>query len=89
MEKSLLKYIWSHTRNQQLWILFVVFISMVPYFLSLNLPKSIVNGPIQGKGFEIPGATQNFLPISFNIPGLGEIRLFEGIPLDRFWTSWR
>jgi len=86
MEKSLLKYIWTHTRNQQLWILLVVFISMVPYFLSLNLPKSIVNGPIQGKGFESPGATQNFLPISFEIPGFGEIRLFDGIPLDRFWT---
>ena len=86
MEKSLLKYIWTHTRSQQLWILLVVFISMVPYFLSLNLPKSIVNGPIQGKGFESPGATQNFLPISFDLPGLEEIQLFEGIPLDRFWT---
>jgi putative ABC transport system ATP-binding protein len=86
MEKSLLKYIWTHTRSQQLWILLVVFISMIPYFLSLNLPKSIVNGPIQGKGFESPGATQNFLPISFYLPGLGEIQLFEGVPLDRFWT---
>ncbi|MGH6874622.1 MAG: ABC transporter transmembrane domain-containing protein, partial [Aestuariivirgaceae bacterium] len=86
MEKSLLKYIWTYTRSQQLWILLVVFVSMVPYFLSLNLPKLIVNGPIQGKGFESPGATQDFLPISFDIPGFGEIRLFDGIPLDRFWT---
>jgi putative ABC transport system ATP-binding protein len=86
MEKSLLRYIWTHTRKQQLWILIIVAVSMVPYFLSLNLPKDIVNGPIQGQGFEVPGAKQNFLPISFDIPGLGHVELFQGIPLDRFWT---
>jgi putative ABC transport system ATP-binding protein len=86
MEKSLLRYIWTHTRPQQLWILIIVAVSMVPYFLSLNLPKQIVNSPIQGEGFEIPGATQNFLPIAFDIPGIGKVELFQGIPLDRFWT---
>jgi putative ABC transport system ATP-binding protein len=86
MENSLLRYIWTHTRPQQLWILIIVALSMVPYFLSLNLPKYIVNVPIQGEGFEIPGATQNFLPIAFDIPGYGQVKIFEGIPLDRFWT---
>jgi putative ABC transport system ATP-binding protein len=86
MEKSLLRYIWTHTRAQQLWILVIVGLSMVPYFLSLNLPKQIVNQPIQGQGFEIPGATQNFLPIAVDIPGYGDVELFQGIPLDRFWT---
>ena len=28
---------------------------MVPYFLSFDLPKQIVNGPIQGQGFESAG----------------------------------
>ena len=60
MEKSLAKYIWSNTRLEQIWILLVVFASMVPYFLSFDLPKQIVNGPIQGKGFEKEGATQTF-----------------------------
>ena len=86
MEKSLLRYIWTHTRPQQLWILIIVALSMVPYFLSLNLPKQIVNQPIQGEGFEVPGAKQNFLPIAFDIPGIGNVELFQGIPLDRFWT---
>jgi putative ABC transport system ATP-binding protein len=86
MEKSLLRYIWTHTRPQQLWILIIVALSMVPYFLSLNLPKYIVNVPIQGEGFEVPGATQNFLPIAFDIPGYGRVEMFEGVPLDRFWT---
>ena len=61
MEKSLARYIWSNTRLQQLWILTVVAVSMIPYFLSFDLPKQIVNGPIQGSGFEGEGATQTFM----------------------------
>ena len=68
MEKSLARYIWSHTRNQQLWILLIVLVSMPTYFMSLDLPKYIVNGPIQGKGFEGEGATQKFLSFSIDLP---------------------
>ena len=48
MERSLARYIWHHTRRQQLWILMIVALSMIPYFMSFDLPKQIVNGPIQG-----------------------------------------
>ena len=54
MEPSLLKYIWTHTWRQQLFILMIVGLSMIPYFMSFDLPKQIVNGPIQGDGFETP-----------------------------------
>ena len=57
MEAGLARYIWKHTWANQLWILLVVAVSMVPYFMSFDLPKRIVNGPIQGEGFERPGAT--------------------------------
>jgi putative ABC transport system ATP-binding protein len=83
METRLSRYIWNHTRSQQLWILLVVALSMVPYFLSFDLPKQIVNGPIQGNGFETPGATQRFLPISFDLPIFGEVNLFSGFELGR------
>ncbi|MCA1441681.1 ABC transporter ATP-binding protein [Ensifer sp. IC4062] len=83
METRLSRYIWTHTRKQQLWILLVVALSMIPYFLSFDLPKQIVNGPIQGEGFEGPEATQAFLPISFSLPGLGEVNLFSGFQLER------
>ncbi|MBP1886731.1 ABC transporter ATP-binding protein [Sinorhizobium mexicanum] len=83
MEARLSRYIWTHTSKQQLWILLVVALSMVPYFLSFDLPKQIVNGPIQGEGFEGPEATQAFLPISFNLPGFGEVNLFSGFQLER------
>lgn len=84
MEKSLAKYIWSNTRLEQIWILLVVAASMVPYFLSFDLPKQIVNGPIQGKGFEGEGATQSFMHIAYDIPFVGHIEVFKGLKLDRF-----
>lgn len=83
MESRLSRYIWTHTRKDQLWILVVVAFSMVPYFLSFDLPKQIVNGPIQGDGFDSPEATQAFLAISFDLPYLGTINLFDGFQLGR------
>jgi hypothetical protein len=62
MDKNLFRYIWRITRRHQLWILLIVLLSMPTYFMSFDLPKQIVNGPIQGQGFETPGATQT----SFN-----------------------
>jgi putative ABC transport system ATP-binding protein len=83
MEYSLARYIWKHTWKQQVWILIVVFLSMIPYFLSFDLPKQIVNGPIQGDGFQQPGATQTFMEISFDLPLAGHVTLFPGVPLER------
>ncbi|WP_431323885.1 ABC transporter transmembrane domain-containing protein [Rhizobium sp. YTU87027] len=83
MEKSLARYIWSNTRLQQLWILAVVAVSMIPYFLSFDLPKQIVNGPIQGSGFEGEGATQTFMRLAYKFPIIGEVEFFKGLQLDR------
>ncbi len=86
MEKRLARYIWTHTRTQQLWILLVVAVSMIPYFLSFDLPKQIVNGPIQGAGFDTPGATQLFMDINFDLPWIGNVVLFPGLELTRMQT---
>ena len=83
MEKRLARYIWKHTRPQQLWILMVVAVSMIPYFLSFDLPKQIVNGPIQGDGFDQPGARQTFMNINFDLPYFGNVELFSGLELTR------
>ena len=83
MEASLAKYIWRHTRSQQLWILSIVLLSMPTYFFALDLPKRIVNGPIQGEGFDTPDATLPYMGIS--LPDfLGGVTLFEGMDLGRF-----
>jgi putative ABC transport system ATP-binding protein len=83
METSLAKYIWQHTRPQQIWILSIVLLSMPTYFLALDLPKRIVNGPIQGEGFDMPDATQLYM--SLGLPNfLGGGTLFEGFDLGRY-----
>jgi len=83
MEPNLSKYIWTHTRPQQIWVLTVVLLSMIPFFLALDLPKQIVNGPITGGGFETAGATQPFLRIALDLPFFGSVTLFSGIELER------
>jgi putative ABC transport system ATP-binding protein len=83
MEPSLARYIWTHTWRQQLWIVAIVVLSMIPYYMSFDLPKLIVNGPIQGDGFDGPGATQPFLNLAFDIPLIGHVDLYPGFELDR------
>ncbi|MEZ5878822.1 MAG: ABC transporter ATP-binding protein [Tepidamorphaceae bacterium] len=80
MEPSLARYIWRHTKAQQVWILAIVLLSMPTYFLALDLPKRIVNGPIQGRGFETPDATQTFMTV--NVP-YTDIVLYDGVELTR------
>jgi len=86
MDNRLSRYIWKHTKKQQIWILWIVAISMIPYFLSFDLPKQIVNGPIQGEGFEAEGATQLFLDMAVDLPWIGHLTIFPGIALDRVQT---
>jgi putative ABC transport system ATP-binding protein len=83
MDKSLTKYIWKHTRAQQIWILIVVAVSMYTYFLSFDLPKEIINGPINGRGFEAEGAVQTYLDIAFDLPLIGHVQVFPGIQVER------
>ena len=86
MERNLFKYIWSHSKKEQIAILVLVLISLPFYFLSLNVPKSIVNEGIQGQGFDDPGSTRPFMRIE--IPYWettdGDPRvLFEGLQLEQ------
>ena len=86
MEPNIFKYVWHHSRAEQLIILAIVLISLPFYYLSLNLPKQIVNQGIQGQGFDGPGATQSFLKIDlpFSESLFGEtIPLSPGLSLDQ------
>src|SRR5262245_17149235 len=90
MESNLFKYIWRHSWREQLVILAVVLVSQVFYFLSLDLPKTIVNEPIQGKGFEMPDATARYFVISFDLPAFvapdvadRTVHVFNGFEFER------
>ncbi len=86
MEPNLFKYIWRHSRREQLAILGTVLLSLPFYFLALDLPKSIVNRGIQGQGFAGPDSTQPFLaidlPFGESITG-APVTLFNGISLTQ------
>ncbi len=88
MDTNLLRYIWKHTRSQQTWVLFIVLLSLPTYFLSLDLPKQIINGPIQGDGFDTAVATQPFFRIAFSMFSTEEWVLFEGFDLARLNMLW-
>ena len=74
MERNLFRYILIHSKTDQVIIFFVALVSQVFYFISLDLPKTIIN-VIQGKGFPSPDARQRVLDLSFEPPewlrGLG------------------
>lgn len=87
MEPNLFRYIWQHSRRDQIAILFVVLASLPFYFVSLDLPKRIVNDAIQGKAFPPGGSgTITAFSLSLPLPGLlggGSLTIFDGIEVER------
>lgn len=88
MESNLFKYVWRHSKIDQIWTLLIVVVSMPFVFYAYELPKLIVNGPISGTDiFQTPGAVEPFLRLAFELPAWisngGEFVLFEGIGLTR------
>jgi putative ABC transport system ATP-binding protein len=87
MDQNIFRYTWRHSRRDQIWLLVVVVASLPFYFLSLDLPKRIINGPIQGEGFSSPTDTETAFHIAIPYPdwlfGGGELTLFQGIEFGR------
>ncbi|HMB75998.1 MAG TPA: ABC transporter transmembrane domain-containing protein, partial [Kiloniellaceae bacterium] len=86
MERNLFKYIWHHSKAEQVSILILVLVSMPFYFLSLNVPKAVVNTGIMGEGFQGPGSTLPFMTVDLpfwewfsNQP----IVLFDGFQIEQ------
>src|ERR1700681_3566844 len=51
MQRTLFKFIWRHSFRQQVIILVLTALSFPSFYYSLDLPKTIINQAIQGKGF--------------------------------------
>ena len=86
MEPNLFKYVWAHSKREQIAILLLVLMSLPFYFISLEVPKNIVNRGIMGDGFGGPGGVQPFLAI--DLP-FGEaltgapVSLFDGFMMEQ------
>ena len=86
MERTLFGFILRFSRREQLLIVPFVVTSMVVYFLSLDLPKTIINQAIQGQSFPDPDSVAAFLRLGFSLPDLlggQRITLFDGFELSR------
>jgi putative ABC transport system ATP-binding protein len=86
MDKSLFRYVWRHSKRDQIIICAVVMASLPFYFASLDLPRRIVNEAIQGKAFGSGQSTAQFLSWTFSLPswlGGASFKVFEGFPVDQ------
>ncbi|MEM8794994.1 MAG: ABC transporter transmembrane domain-containing protein [Pseudomonadota bacterium] len=78
MEPRLFRYIWRHSKREQMVLLLIVALSVPSYFLVLDLPVRIINGPIMGEDMD--------RYFAFTIPspfGAGDLIDFEGYELTR------
>src|SRR5690242_2056691 len=85
MQRNLFSYIWRYSRPEQLVILLLVVFAQVFYFLSLSVPKSIVDNGITGNAFKhhhtIPFLVWE-LDLSAIFPGK-VLRIFDGFQVDQ------
>ena len=54
MEQSIFKFILRYSKKQQLLMLLLTASSLPFYFISLNIPKDIINGALQGEETDFP-----------------------------------
>ncbi len=66
MDRSLFGFIIRYSKRDQLLIVPLVLATMVVYYLTLDLPKTIINQAIQGGAFPQADATARFL--GFELP---------------------
>lgn len=81
MERNLFRYVWRHSRRDQLVIFAVVLASLPFYYWSLDLPKRIVNEAIQGGAFRSGLPTTDFLKLGVELPsylGGGYVSIHDG-----------
>ncbi len=86
MERSLFGFILRYSKREQLAIVPLVLLSMVVYFASLELPKTIVNNAILGRGFSQADSTQVLLDFAFTLPaflGGAKVVMLDGFALER------
>jgi putative ABC transport system ATP-binding protein len=85
MERSLFSYIWRHSRPEQIVILGLVVLAQIFYFMSLTVPKDVINNGIQGNAFKnsptIPFLVWE-LDLSAFLPGT-VIRFFDGFQVNQ------
>ncbi|MGI9524630.1 MAG: ABC transporter transmembrane domain-containing protein [Hyphomicrobiaceae bacterium] len=86
MNPNLFKYIWQNSRKDQLAIMVLIAATLPFYWLSLEVPKRIVNEALQGEAFTEGRITASLFSINFELPdflGGYQLNLFDGFEFDQ------
>ena len=91
MDRSLFRFILRYSKRDQLRIVPFVLLTMVVYYASLDLPKTIINEAIQGGRFPQPDSTTGFFGLE-----LGRLEylfalsmVFLGLIVVNGWLKFR
>lgn len=86
MAVNFFRYVWRHSRREQLIVLCFVVASLPFYWWSLDVPKRIVNEAIQGSVFAHGEATARLFDYSISLPsflGGASFQLSDGVMLHQ------
>ncbi|MGI9411324.1 MAG: ABC transporter transmembrane domain-containing protein, partial [Hyphomicrobiaceae bacterium] len=86
LNPNLFRYIWQHSRREQIAILILIVAALPFYWMSLDVPKRIVNEALQGEAFTDGRTTARLFETSFDLPDLfggGTVTLYEGADYDQ------
>jgi putative ABC transport system ATP-binding protein len=86
VDTNLFRYVWRHSRREQIAVLVLILLSLPFYFASLDVPKTIVNEALQGRAFAQGNETAVLFRLEFMLPawtGGDKVQLLPGIELER------
>jgi putative ABC transport system ATP-binding protein len=86
LDTNLFRFIWQHSRRDQIAILTIILVSLPFYFAALDIPKLIVNDALQGRAFRDGQTTAKLFNWGIPIPeflGGGRVPLFGGFEFDQ------
>ena len=85
MEPNLFRYIWQHSRREQLFVLALILLSLPFYWASLDIPKRIINEALQGKAFVDGKVTATLFALRLDLPAWlgGSVVVSDGISFER------
>ncbi|MCL4766804.1 MAG: ATP-binding cassette domain-containing protein [Hyphomicrobiaceae bacterium] len=86
MDTNLFRFVWRHSRREQIAILLLILASLPLYFASLDIPRMIVSDALQGRAFREGQTTATLFEWTVRLPeflGGGKILVHPGVELDQ------
>lgn len=86
MDPNLFRYIWTHSKREQIAILLLILASLPFYWLSLDVPKRIVNEALNGEAFRDGKTEAKLFEFTLSLPdflGGASWKISDGMAFDQ------